>query len=553
MPASERRQTPRTTMERLACLQIEPDNGAIVLNVSDNGLCFHSIAPVEQNGPVRFSFLEQNRRIDASGELAWTDDMQKIAGMRFTTLTGEAREQIANLVKQPSAQHGNGKANGTSTLGAALLRAFPDITRIRPRTSRTSRKIADFLRAGLTQVKVRIRLTGYSKGLLTGLLVSFVWISALFIYEHRRQVGESLISLGQRLAAKPEIASQTAQAAPQLIASAPSALAPLASSAQVVTPEHAQAPYRDQNQPKQTQPKPTQQSAGTPILPSKPKDIPPGPAKQIQSGSTQARSNQSTVGESKLAQSKPGERQPDPPQSVAATSHRVDTSTAPHVPTATSNAAAELHPSTMNVPPPTVAALAANKSAPPVFETVSARPTPALAQPDATPQMYFDVGRFKDQIKARSLSDNLAQLGLRVNVVQKGHLWMNAFDVLVGPYGTDDEATRAHKNLLSHGYNPRPFERGTRNFLFSSGVTLNGTKFPVGDFKINWESYFADARVQFIQGDSVVTSARGKWVKRPSRYSVNEFVYLRSPDGSKTLVEIHFSGLDQALVFGGAS
>jgi len=207
----------------------------------------------------------------------------------------------------------------------------------------------------------------------------------------------------------------------------------------------------------------------------------------------------------------------------------------------------------MSVPPPTVAALVANKSAPPIFETVSARPTPAFAQPDAAPQMYFDVGRFKDEIKARSLSDNLAQLGLPVNVVQKGHLWMNAFDVLVGPYGTDDEATRAHKNLLSHGYAPRPLERGTRNFLFSSGVTLNGTKFPVGDFKINWESYFADARVQFMQGDSVVTSARGRWVKRPSRYSVNEFVYLRSPDGSKALIEIHFSGLDQALVFGGAS
>src|SRR6266496_315519 len=126
MPASERRQTPRTTMEKLACLQIEPDNGAIVLNVSNNGLCFHSIAPVGQNGPVRFSFMEQNRRIDASGELAWTDDMQKIAGMRFTTLTVEAREQVANLVKHPASHNGNGGTNGTSTLGAALLRAFPD-------------------------------------------------------------------------------------------------------------------------------------------------------------------------------------------------------------------------------------------------------------------------------------------------------------------------------------------------------------------------------------------------------------------------------------------
>jgi len=66
MPTPERRQIPRTALERLAYIHIEPDNGGIVLNVSPDGLCFHSIAAVVKNGPLRFSLLEQTRRIMSS-------------------------------------------------------------------------------------------------------------------------------------------------------------------------------------------------------------------------------------------------------------------------------------------------------------------------------------------------------------------------------------------------------------------------------------------------------------------------------------------------------
>jgi hypothetical protein len=502
MPATERRQSSRTTMEKLACLQIEPDNGAIVLNVSSDGLCFHSIAPVERNGPVRFSFLEQNRRIDASGELAWTDDLQKIAGMRFTTLTGEAREQIANWIDHPSESNGNGKAHSTSTLGAALLRAFPDIVKVQPE-AKTSRRIAESLRSGLNQAGVRIRLTGYSKGLLTGLLISLVWIFALFAYGHRRQFGESLISLGQRLAAKPEIAAQVAHAAPTEVSSRS-----VPSTAQASPPDRA----RPQPQPKPAEQAPMRQAVATP---SKPREAP-------------ASSNNTN-------------RDQEHPAPQAQVKSIAPLSVVPERPRRAST----------NVAPPAVADLIANKSNPPVFETATARPTPAFSNVEAPPQMFFDVGRFKDEPKARDFSDNLARMGMRTNVVQKGHLWMNAFEVLVGPYITEDEASKVHKDLVAHGFNPRPFERGSRNFLFSSNVTLNGMRFPSGDFKINWESYFADARVQFMQGNNVVTTTRGRWVKRPARYGVNEFVYIKNPDGSKGLVEIHFSGLDQALVFGG--
>ena len=163
--------------------------------------------------------------------------------------------------------------------------------------------------------------------------------------------------------------------------------------------------------------------------------------------------------------------------------------------------------------------------------------------------MYFDLGRFKDGLLAHKMSDRVAQLGLRTTVIQKGHFWINSYQVLVGPYSNEEEETRIQNDLLSHGYKPRPFERGSRDFMFSSRVSLNGSRLPVGDFTISWESYVADARVKFAQGRDVIATTDGKWMKRPQKYSRNEYVYVRNGDGSRTLLEIHFSGLNRALVF----
>src|SRR5205823_11512415 len=40
-------------------------------------------------------------------------------------------------------------------------------------------------------------------------------------------------------------------------------------------------------------------------------------------------------------------------------------------------------------------------------------------------QMFFDLGKFKQQELAQDLSDRVAKLGIRASVVNKGHLWMN--------------------------------------------------------------------------------------------------------------------------------
>jgi len=171
----------------------------------------------------------------------------------------------------------------------------------------------------------------------------------------------------------------------------------------------------------------------------------------------------------------------------------------------------------------------------------------------STSELYFEVGKYKNQLEAHDETDKLAQLGFPVTAVQKGFLWTNSFHVLVGPYADEDQAKVTHENLVSNGFKPRAFEKGSRDFTILSAVTLNGARTPEGDYIISWESYIGDASVKFTRNNDLVASADGRWVKRNVKYSRNEYVYRRNPDGSRTLLEIHFEGMRQALVFGKAS
>src|SRR5271169_401621 len=131
MVNTKRRQAPRMTVNELAYVNLGPDNGGIILNISEGGLCFQSTAPVQRTEAIRFWFSYRNRRvypdvgqawkdeaqtrgvsrfIEAGSELAWIDDTQKKGGLRFTKLGPEAREQIRDLIRQPTLVNVNGKS-----------------------------------------------------------------------------------------------------------------------------------------------------------------------------------------------------------------------------------------------------------------------------------------------------------------------------------------------------------------------------------------------------------------------------------------------------------
>lgn len=527
-------------MEKLAYIHIEPNNGGIVLNVSGQGLCFHAIAPVERNERFRFSLLEQNRRIAACGELAWTDEIQKIGGVRFTTLTTDAHEQIQDWISQPADPPEEHK---TSTLGAVLLKAFPSF-RVRRSETKNAFNLSSAFAAALLQVRARMRLTlsGFSGGLATGLLLSALSGSIFLLFAHRRDIGESLIHLGQRLAGERLTGERLAEERSHSALPTP----PVSAAKDVVSQGAAQPPARTKDVPHLRSTVHAQDTtafraqSSVLAMSSVPAHGPAQPSKNA------AAHPSATSGKPKQVTSQP-------PVSTSKISRAPEISVPQH-PSQTA-AAASAPPAPLPSPLLSPTANPVPNRPPAPVETASADLVRGSSADTAISpsQMYFDLGKSKNELWAQDLSDKLAKLGLHSAIVQKGHLWMNSYHVLVGPYDKEEEATKVDKDLISRGYKPRPFERGSRNFLFGSGVTLNGTKLPVGNFTISWESYVTDAKVKFAQNNDVLAAADGRWIKQPVRYPHNEYVYIKNSNGSRTLVEIHFAGLDRALLIRNSS
>jgi len=51
----------------------------------------------------------------------------------------------------------------------------------------------------------------------------------------------------------------------------------------------------------------------------------------------------------------------------------------------------------------------------------------------------------------------------------------------------------------------------------------------------------------------VGVTVEARWVKQGVRYAENAVGYRKNKDGSRTLIEIRFAAMNEALVFGGGS
>jgi hypothetical protein len=98
---AERRQAPRTKLVEIAYIGMGPENGGLVLDVSDGGLSFHAVAPVQPAETIHFLLsLRGHSRIEGAGEVVWTNEMKTVCGLKFTSLSSGAREHLANWTNQ---------------------------------------------------------------------------------------------------------------------------------------------------------------------------------------------------------------------------------------------------------------------------------------------------------------------------------------------------------------------------------------------------------------------------------------------------------------------
>jgi serine/threonine protein kinase/class 3 adenylate cyclase len=92
----------------------------------------------------------------------------------------------------------------------------------------------------------------------------------------------------------------------------------------------------------------------------------------------------------------------------------------------------------------------------------AADPSAAATQPrtdsaDAkTPNLYLEVGKFKDETPASKAADKLTQLGFHAVLLHKNLLWMQSYHVEVGPYTSQKDLSEAQQRLATQGFRPHP-------------------------------------------------------------------------------------------------
>ena len=90
-----RRLSKERSRDRLAYISLQPDNGGIVLDVSEGGLSFCAAAPIEVEKLIRFRLsVKSTDRTESTGELVWNDKTRRSGGLRFIKLSDELHEQV---------------------------------------------------------------------------------------------------------------------------------------------------------------------------------------------------------------------------------------------------------------------------------------------------------------------------------------------------------------------------------------------------------------------------------------------------------------------------
>lgn len=123
------RQSLRKVADSLLHIQIEPNNDAIVLNVSDGGFSFRALKPVTQSGTVHFSYFDNGQRMNGSGQLVWMDSAELTGGLSFASVPGISWRQFQNWVAQSSKESTlSGDEASPRNAAAGSYGALPNFT-----------------------------------------------------------------------------------------------------------------------------------------------------------------------------------------------------------------------------------------------------------------------------------------------------------------------------------------------------------------------------------------------------------------------------------------
>jgi TonB family protein len=99
IPGKDRRLHARQRIRSLSYVELGDSNGGIVLNISEGGIAVQA-AQVLDEGPVsmRLQIPGSKKPLEVSGEIVWTGDSRKEAGLRFVDLQESALKKIRGWI-----------------------------------------------------------------------------------------------------------------------------------------------------------------------------------------------------------------------------------------------------------------------------------------------------------------------------------------------------------------------------------------------------------------------------------------------------------------------
>jgi len=98
--AHDRRRAPRLRLPSLAYVDVDSDNGGILLNLSETGLALQAVAPFAglTRVTLRIQPPKPRKRLDLNAKITWLSESKKEAGLQFLELSDETRVEIANWI-----------------------------------------------------------------------------------------------------------------------------------------------------------------------------------------------------------------------------------------------------------------------------------------------------------------------------------------------------------------------------------------------------------------------------------------------------------------------
>lgn len=95
---SDRRADSRIPVRSLAYLELDGDNGGVVLNISEGGMAVQTAENITGSAwpKMRFRLPKSKRWIEAAGKMVWEERSRREAGIQFVGLDDAVRQQIAS-------------------------------------------------------------------------------------------------------------------------------------------------------------------------------------------------------------------------------------------------------------------------------------------------------------------------------------------------------------------------------------------------------------------------------------------------------------------------